>query len=696
MLTLIAQDYHADDDEERGFWILGPQEEEIRSDWRGKPLHSLVLAALLHPRATKLPAHVQVVYIHAAMKVFAAACADCDETQLAKSVGILRQKLPAFTQSEHLEVQERACLLRHLLSELGVLSLSWKTTLEAQRQRSNGSETGARDSKNGGTNVSNGKQSGAISNILDVMAALDEELATTDAVDSRGARVAKQKFRVFGAVLNEPFHPVHPKAQRKVPPPAELDLDEPFLASALDQLLATALPEKASLSDLAFTSPYVSSNFAPSAALAGIGGGYTRYADEEGDTGRGTWSDGSPAVKSDASSASTSTSRLVPATASGGNSMYYLQTNGVGSREPQPANPLSKLLAETFVDTKAKKSKVRRVKQQVNSAELLPAGATDADSDEDAPVAQRVPHRARQRRSEGSGGLDAVDLTTPLRDDETYVVLKHREVSLGAPSGRSGADHASPAEGGDKKKKKKSKSKSASTSATVTAASVNLLDAIDETAAPITKSGRKTKAHATDDLLGLVMNPSSPSPPAAVLPVANVPVDLMGAGGRSSARNKITDSFSDLALSGSDGPVATASPTPVGYAAAPQTSNASFSLEMLKPLALNQDQFAELLSASGRHWSRTSLRVPYRSKTRSATKTLAATLRAHVIESESSRASSLCARSAAGDHVCCLLKFKKEEGLVAIDVKCAAAGGDKTAAQVILQTVVDAVTGLSL
>ena len=52
-----------------GYWIEGPTGEDIRSSWRGQPVHVLVVDALLHPRATNLPPHVQSAYIQSAMKV---------------------------------------------------------------------------------------------------------------------------------------------------------------------------------------------------------------------------------------------------------------------------------------------------------------------------------------------------------------------------------------------------------------------------------------------------------------------------------------------------------------------------------------------------------------------------------------------------------------------------------------------------
>jgi hypothetical protein len=385
--------------------------------------------------------------------------------------------------------------------------------------------------------------------------------------------------------------------------------------------------------------------------------------------------------------------------------MYYLQASGSGSREVQPANPLSKLLAETFEEKKSKKGRVRRMKQQhINPTEQLPAGAIDADSDEDAPVShsqrERGQHKAhRPRRAEtDDSGLDAVDLTTPLRDDEIYVVLKHREV----PTERNSLGHTKVVEDiNDKKKKKKSKSKSAATKTTG-----DLLDDMDELpdrGGKSTSSSRhKAKTHATDDLLGLAIS--------APTPAHSIAAPVMAGGGQAqlSARNKITDSFRGLGLDDddySDDPNSMNAPKlAIQQLNQPTQSISSsgsvfgFTLASLRPHVMNQDQFADLLGSAGRHWMTASVRVSYRSKTRTATKTLATLLNAHTIESESSRASSLCSRSSTGDYVCCLLKYKKDVGEVAVDIKCSVDGinNNKLAAQGILKTVVDAITVLPL
>jgi AP-3 complex subunit delta-1 len=72
IVSLIANDRGdvGDNPEgDEGYWIEGPTGDDIRSAWRSQPVHVLVVDALLHPRATNLPPHVQSAYIQSAMKV---------------------------------------------------------------------------------------------------------------------------------------------------------------------------------------------------------------------------------------------------------------------------------------------------------------------------------------------------------------------------------------------------------------------------------------------------------------------------------------------------------------------------------------------------------------------------------------------------------------------------------------------------
>jgi hypothetical protein len=80
------------------YWIEGPTGSEMRSIWRGQALHGKIIETLMHPRTTGYATAVQAVYLQAALKVFVHACGDCDVSELADIVGVLRSRLPTFMQ----------------------------------------------------------------------------------------------------------------------------------------------------------------------------------------------------------------------------------------------------------------------------------------------------------------------------------------------------------------------------------------------------------------------------------------------------------------------------------------------------------------------------------------------------------------------------------------------------------------------
>jgi len=97
-------------------WISGEFSEHL-DDIRGK------LESLLHPRASSLPGHIQAVYVQNSFKLYCRIIVRAEkeeEDEVVIEVGeLLRDKLPMFTQSSNLEVQERACcslqIINHLL-----------------------------------------------------------------------------------------------------------------------------------------------------------------------------------------------------------------------------------------------------------------------------------------------------------------------------------------------------------------------------------------------------------------------------------------------------------------------------------------------------------------------------------------------------------------------------------------------------
>ncbi|XP_078484816.1 AP-3 complex subunit delta-1 isoform X1 [Ciona intestinalis] len=76
-----------------------------------------LIHAMVRPRATTLPSHIQGVYLHNIMKLYAVALKRAEDTD-DKGVGLtqsLQEKLPIFIQSSNLEVQERASCILTLL-----------------------------------------------------------------------------------------------------------------------------------------------------------------------------------------------------------------------------------------------------------------------------------------------------------------------------------------------------------------------------------------------------------------------------------------------------------------------------------------------------------------------------------------------------------------------------------------------------
>lgn len=132
IITDISLDIK-DDDDDNGYWIEGPDNEEVRSIWRGKKLHYLVIKSLLNPITTNLPTVVQIVYIHAALKIFIRTCIDCNINDISSVIGVIRVHIGVYLQSLNIEVQERASSFRYLLNELNILPINWHSLVEKEK-----------------------------------------------------------------------------------------------------------------------------------------------------------------------------------------------------------------------------------------------------------------------------------------------------------------------------------------------------------------------------------------------------------------------------------------------------------------------------------------------------------------------------------------------------------------------------------
>lgn len=344
------------------YWIEGPTGEDIRSAWRGQAVHELAIKALLHPRATNLPPHVQSTYLQSTMKIFIQACLDCEESAVAAAIGTLRSHLSVFLQSPHVEVQERASTLRHLLAEFEILSMTWEAA--AEEVKSDEKEARAKAGPGGLLEA----------DLLDLPMYTP---GSVKAVDDLGSVTAKHKKRVLAAVVKEAFYAVHAKAQRKVPVPEGLDLDAPFNSSALNKLLSYEIPENLTIATLSLTAvvppiPDHGKDDEDDSRLSRLSGAFAAEGDDRGFSSYSSFQGDHGAMK-----AGTHGRREE-------DSMFYLAPG----RSTSDVIPLSQILADTFEDKKTKKGKKdkkdksKKVKSaEVDTREMLPAGAMSSDDE---------------------------------------------------------------------------------------------------------------------------------------------------------------------------------------------------------------------------------------------------------------------------------------------------------------------------
>ncbi|DAZ93564.1 TPA: hypothetical protein N0F65_009804 [Lagenidium giganteum] len=139
---------------------------------------------MLQPRTTSLPAHVQTVFIQTMLKLLTVTAEKADDESVERLAEMIMERLPAFVQSEYIEVQERAVCLHQLLLALGL-----------------------------------------------GMGALSPEERASHAFDNNPTLNPSTRLDILNAYFAERLAPVGAKAQRKVPLPGDFDLDVPFNSS---------------------------------------------------------------------------------------------------------------------------------------------------------------------------------------------------------------------------------------------------------------------------------------------------------------------------------------------------------------------------------------------------------------------------------------------------------------------------------
>jgi hypothetical protein len=314
--------------------------------------------------------------------------------------------------------------------------------------------------------------------------------------------------------------------------------------------------------------------------------------------------------------------------------------------------------------------------------------------------------------------LDSVDLTTPLRADEVFTVLKHREVQSTAKqtssSSSSSNQNASAFAGlvdtleagepeGKKKSKKgkdkdghkdKEKEKDAKHGKHKDKSKDKGKDkAVDDGTAPKVKKSSKSAAsssssNAVDDLLGLGYSDLTSPTTAAASSSSSASMSMaaamsgqglgMGMGmGAGTEKEKDKEKKSKKHSSG-------AAEDPA--------------MSVFAPHVLDAEGFAIMLGKSSSRWASGSVTLRYdaaNTKAKHVFKAIAARLHAHQVESESSKACSLCAKHVSGSgYLCVLAKVSKDGGTANVDVKCLL--GSKQESQSAVDSVVASLSNLSL
>ncbi|RQM16544.1 hypothetical protein DD237_001040 [Peronospora effusa] len=378
---------------------------------------------ILQPRANALPARVQTVFIQALLKILAAMAERADDAMLERTATVIMERLPTFVQSEYIEVQERAVCLQQLLLALNM-----------------------------------------------GLGALTARERTERAFDGSASIDPAKKLDVLSSYFAERLAPVGAKAQRKVPLPGDLDLDEP-LTNAEAKFLESGGDVSAFSNEDDLEVSFVSQ------VHAGIGGGYSGI------------SDGSPERKPEhkhkhnrrhhSSSFSESESESENSADEREKKKrehareqerlrkdpFYLSGGSQASTDAGANASFADMMGALGPGTNGKKKKVsKKLKSRdIFEVEVMPDGARSSDEDR---------RRSRKKRvGIDEDDLAAVDLSTPLGEDEKVPTDQwfHRQTSSTKPvddenkSKKRSSKHKRSLRGVDDGKKKKESSSKSST-----------------------------------------------------------------------------------------------------------------------------------------------------------------------------------------------------------------------------------------
>jgi len=451
-------------------------------------MHGAVIDALLGPAVATLPAPVQAAYVQCLLKVLAAAAAAAAKADagaaFARLAASVLDRLHAFAQSAHVEVQERACLAQQLLATLGVPFTPLATPASAAAAKA------AADAE------------------LLALASGDAPAAKPASPAKLAAGLAPLDFdvKLVAAILSslfaEQLKPVNSKAQKRVPVPAGLSLDAWINA---DAAAAAAAEDELGAFAISFEDSYGLADDDFAGRPEGAGGarrrGADKYATEGGDADDDAWFDsmakknkkrdaelwGGDEEKKGKKGKDAGKARKAPA---GGDPFMIKKGSGGGgggaADDDEDGIPIRTLGAAELGGVKAGALDVSIFGDFAKGGAKAAAGGKKkkgkkgaaADEDDEAPAGGARPAFKVMDDDEGpAGGADDddaggvagagdalanIDLTTPLGDDEVLPAAKHRSVrdpaALGGAAAKKSGGRArvlAPAEEEAPKKKKK-------------------------------------------------------------------------------------------------------------------------------------------------------------------------------------------------------------------------------------------------
>ncbi|CAH0474579.1 unnamed protein product [Peronospora belbahrii] len=415
----FLDDVDDDDEEEKD---EDDDEETETEEEKLQRLEDLVIK-MLQPRANTLPAHVQTAFIQALLKILTAIDERADDATLERTATVIMERLPTFIQSEYIEVQERAVCLQQLLLALNM-----------------------------------------------GLGALSARERTERAFDGSASIDPAKTLDVLNSFFAERLAPVGVKAQRKVPLPGDLDLDEPisieeakFLESGGD---VSAFSNEDDL-EVSFVSQ----------VHAGIGGGYSGIGDESSEQKPGhkhkrhrrkhkhhdSFSSDSESKSGHSDDERKEKEREnVREQERLCKDPFYLSGGSQAPADAEANASFADMMGAMGSGTNGKKKKASKKSKSrdILEVELMPDGARSSDEDH---------RRSRKKRVPTGDEMDlaAVDLSTPLGENEKVPTDQwfHRQTPSAKPAEKKSTKKSSKHRKNlrredDGKKKKESASKS--------------------------------------------------------------------------------------------------------------------------------------------------------------------------------------------------------------------------------------------